>query len=170
MRDHYPETIVPEARPGDPNTAVREISTEQAAREEALVREVVASFDGANQVVSAVNAFNPAFAHMRAFAALSEPLTSFTGDRQEFIGRNGSLADPAALREHQPLSGTQLVRLTLEESASWNSRPRRDNLSDVVGPYLFLHHRIHRLGRFSGVSDLPLKVRNLAVQELRRGG
>ena len=22
MRDHYPETIVPEARPGDPNTAV----------------------------------------------------------------------------------------------------------------------------------------------------
>ena len=45
MRDHYPETIVPEARPGDPNTAVREISTEQAAREEALVREVVASFD-----------------------------------------------------------------------------------------------------------------------------
>ena len=45
MRDHYPETIVPESRPGDPNTAVREISTEQAAREEALVREVVASFD-----------------------------------------------------------------------------------------------------------------------------
>ena len=38
MRDHYPETIVPESRPGDPNTAVREISTEQAAREEALVR------------------------------------------------------------------------------------------------------------------------------------
>ena len=37
MRDHYPETIVPESRPGDPNTAVREISTEQAAREEALV-------------------------------------------------------------------------------------------------------------------------------------
>ena len=26
MRDHYPETIVPESRPGDPNTAVREIS------------------------------------------------------------------------------------------------------------------------------------------------
>ncbi len=77
-------------------------------REETL-HQVVASFDVANQVVSAVNAFNPAFAHMRAFAALSEPLTSFTGDRQEFIGRNGSLADPAALREHQPLSGTMLA-------------------------------------------------------------
>ena len=34
-----------ESRPGDPNTAVRETPTEQAANEEALVREVVASFD-----------------------------------------------------------------------------------------------------------------------------
>jgi cyclic beta-1,2-glucan synthetase len=77
-------------------------------REESKDR-VVARFDDTNQVMSAANTFNPAFGHVRAFAALSEPLTSFTGDRHEFLGRNGSLADPAALRERHPLSGTVLA-------------------------------------------------------------
>jgi cyclic beta-1,2-glucan synthetase len=98
-----------------------------AVREESKDR-VVAQFDATSEVVSAANAFNPAFAQMRAFAALSEPLTSFTGDRDEFIGRNGSLADPAALRSGQPLSRTMVAgidpcaalqcQLTLEPGAS----------------------------------------------------
>ena len=77
-------------------------------REESKDR-VVATFDDTSQVMSAANTFNPAFAHMRAFVALSEPLTSFTGDRHEFIGRNETLADPVALRERHPLSGTVLA-------------------------------------------------------------
>jgi hydroxyquinol 1,2-dioxygenase len=42
----YPDPIEPGVRPGDERAVVREISTEQAAREEALTRTVLASFDG----------------------------------------------------------------------------------------------------------------------------
>ncbi|MGH7639172.1 MAG: GH36-type glycosyl hydrolase domain-containing protein, partial [Gemmatimonadaceae bacterium] len=59
--------------------------------------------------VLAWNCFNPAFAHLRAFAALSEPVVSFTASRREFLGRNGSLDDPAALRDATPLSGNTLA-------------------------------------------------------------
>ncbi|HEU4996928.1 MAG TPA: glucoamylase family protein [Gemmatimonadaceae bacterium] len=72
--------------------------------------QVVTTFDQAHQALLARNEFNPTFAHMRAFAALSEPIASYTGDRREFVGRNGCLSDPAALREGAaPLSGTVLA-------------------------------------------------------------
>src|SRR5205823_1723944 len=47
------------------------------------------------------------FAGIRAFAAMSEPIVTHTGDRREFLGRNGSLRRPAALAEPPgvPLSG-----------------------------------------------------------------
>jgi cyclic beta-1,2-glucan synthetase len=67
--------------------------------------QVVTTFDQPSEALFALNTFNPAFAHMRTFAALSEPLASFTGDRREFLGRNGSLSDPVALRDGAPLSG-----------------------------------------------------------------
>jgi hydroxyquinol 1,2-dioxygenase len=44
--DAYPSPIVSDARPGDPGTQVKEISAEQAGREQALIKEVVESFDG----------------------------------------------------------------------------------------------------------------------------
>ena len=71
--------------------------------------QVVTMFDDAHQAVLAWNCFNPTFAHLRAFSALSEPVTSFTADRREFLGRNGSLADPRAVREAAPLSGNTLA-------------------------------------------------------------
>ncbi len=52
----------------------------------------------------AYNTFDPDFASWTAFCALSEPLSAYTADRREFVGRNGTLADPAALHGEQ-LSG-----------------------------------------------------------------
>jgi cyclic beta-1,2-glucan synthetase len=48
--------------------------------------------------ILASNPFDPEFASWVAFAALSEPVESHTGERREFIGRNGSLRVPAAMR------------------------------------------------------------------------
>ena len=67
--------------------------------------QVVTSFDETLQAHLAHNNFNASFAGMRAFAAISEPLSSHTADRREFIGRNGSLRSPAALLDAAPLSG-----------------------------------------------------------------
>jgi cyclic beta-1,2-glucan synthetase len=68
--------------------------------------QIVTTYSDAHDAIIAHNTFNPTFAGMRAFAALSEPVSSFTADRREFVGRNGSLLDPVALRDAAPLSRT----------------------------------------------------------------
>ena len=55
-------------------------------------------FDAAHGAVLADNPFDPQFAPWVAFSAMSAPVATHTGDRREFIGRNDSAADPAALR------------------------------------------------------------------------
>lgn len=55
------------------------------------------AMDGTNQTMLAHNYFDPLFASRIAFSAVSEPLSSFTAGRAEFIGRNRSLSDPAGL-------------------------------------------------------------------------
>ncbi len=60
--------------------------------------QVRTSFDAELGAILARNFFDPQFAGRVAFCALSEPVTGHTADRREFLGRNGSVADPAALR------------------------------------------------------------------------
>ncbi len=67
-------------------------------------RNVRTWIDAEHAAMFAQNRFDPQFAEWVAFCALSEPLTGHTGDRQEFLGRNGSPGDPAGLRH--TLAGT----------------------------------------------------------------
>ncbi len=50
------------------------------------------------------NPFNNEFAERIAFVDVSDSMRTFTGDRKEFIGRNGSLSNPKALKRTR-LSG-----------------------------------------------------------------
>jgi len=64
----------------------------------------VTSFDAQSGALLARNRWRDGFAQRVAFAALGEPPRSYTGDRGEFLGLHGTLADPAALCRGQSLS------------------------------------------------------------------
>ena len=66
--------------------------------------QVVTSFSTKTGAIHAWNTFDPQFASRVAFCAMSEPLASYTADRREFIGRNGTAAAPTGLARQ--LSGT----------------------------------------------------------------
>jgi cyclic beta-1,2-glucan synthetase len=59
---------------------------------------VITAIDQENATIFASNPFNNEFAGRVAFAATNEKVSSATCDRKEFIGRNGTLKRPAALR------------------------------------------------------------------------
>jgi len=62
------------------------------------------SVDLSGNVIYAVNPYNPEFAGRVCFLQTDDPVNSFTCDRTEFIGRNGTLKNPAALSRSR-LSG-----------------------------------------------------------------
>jgi cyclic beta-1,2-glucan synthetase len=65
---------------------------------------VMTEIDSGTGALFARNRWNPAFASRVAFVDLGGRQTGWTGDRREFIGRNGTLASPAALAGTVPLS------------------------------------------------------------------
>ena len=66
---------------------------------------VTTRIDAHTGVMLANNLWNPTFGDRVAFVDLAGRQTSWTGDRREFIGRNGTLAWPAALVNGDTLSG-----------------------------------------------------------------
>jgi cyclic beta-1,2-glucan synthetase len=70
----------------------------------ASVSFVTTELDPETGAMLARNPWNRAFAARVAFADFGGHQTDWTGDRREFIGRNGTLARPAALAGGAPLS------------------------------------------------------------------
>lgn len=66
---------------------------------------ITTSLDPETKGIFARNPWNAAFGSQVAFADMAGRQSSWTCDRTEFLGRNGSLADPAALQSKVPLSG-----------------------------------------------------------------
>ena len=69
------------------------------ARREDTQYQVRTRFISEHNAIIAQNHFDAQFTEWVAFLTTSEPVTSYSGDRQSFIGRNGSIADPAALTD-----------------------------------------------------------------------
>jgi cyclic beta-1,2-glucan synthetase len=59
--------------------------------------QVRTNFDREHQAILARNSFDPAFAGHVAFYGSSEPLSGYTTDRREFLGRNGTPEYPAGI-------------------------------------------------------------------------
>ena len=58
---------------------------------------VVTHWDDEVQALIARNRYHPEYGDRVAFAAISPPAESYTGDRTAFLGRNRSLGNPAAM-------------------------------------------------------------------------
>jgi cyclic beta-1,2-glucan glucanotransferase len=87
-----------------------------ALREHAQ-HQVRTTFDPELGAIYAQNFFDPQLAEWVTFCASSERLTSHTADRREFLGRNGTAADPAALRSE--LAGTTGVGIDPCAALRW---------------------------------------------------
>ena len=67
--------------------------------------QVRTEFDREHETILAKNSFDPQFAGWTAFHAITEPVTAYTGSRRDFLGRNGNVVAPDALRLDGGLGG-----------------------------------------------------------------
>ena len=67
---------------------------------------IMTEIDPETRALMARNPWSIPFGSRTAFFDMAGKQTSWTGDRREFLGRNGRLAYPQALRTGDPLSGT----------------------------------------------------------------
>ena len=67
--------------------------------------QVQTRFDRERETLRATNYFDPSFAGWTGFHCISEPVIAYTAGRRDFIGRNRSVANPAALLDGGNLSG-----------------------------------------------------------------
>ncbi len=116
---------------------------------------IVTEIDAQTSAVLARNAYGRECANRLVFAHLSEKEVSLSGNRTEFIGRNGSLASPAAMRRKR-LSGRTGAGLdpcaALQTQITLFENQEREfvfvfgtgNSSDEV------HHYIQRFGGVAG--------------------
>jgi cyclic beta-1,2-glucan synthetase len=58
---------------------------------------IVTAWDEEAQVMLARNRYHPDYADHVAFAAVSAPMATYTGDRTAFLGRNRAMGNPAAM-------------------------------------------------------------------------
>ncbi len=75
--------------------------------------QVRTSFDAELGAIFAQNTFDPEFADWFAYTALSERVIGHTGDRREFLGRNGAPNAPAALARAVSADGSSSARPSL---------------------------------------------------------
>lgn len=66
---------------------------------------LITEMDAATNAMFARNPWNNTFGTQTAFVHISGTDLKWTGDKREFIGRNGNLANPAGLSQRRPLSG-----------------------------------------------------------------
>ena len=79
------------------------------------------NIDLTGSVIYATNPYNQEFADRVAFLQTDDPTNSFTCDRKEFLGRNGSLKNPAAMKRLR-LSGKKGVALILVQPYRFSLR------------------------------------------------
>jgi cyclic beta-1,2-glucan synthetase len=117
------------------------------ADRETCQQNVVTAWDLESRSLFASNSFSADYTNLIAFAACSINVQSFTGDRTEILGRNGSMADPAGLRSRDlsdrcgagldPCAGLQL-QVTLEPNESTEmtfllgAAGSRDEARDII--------------------------------------
>ena len=106
------------------------------------------------------NFFDQQYAHQVGFLAMTGPIQSYTGDRREFIGRNGTPARPAALSKTMlgemvgemvdPCGALQTV-ITLEPGES-------QDVVVLLGAHDSVEHARELVQRYCGVQRAGAEV------------